>query len=118
APAIRAMLILLWLASAWLGFVHGGEATRDLVASLGLPAAAADPLRIGASLADIAVAALVLSDRKARWSTIVQIGLIAGYTVVIGLALPHLWLDPLGPLIKNLPLLLLVAVHGVVGDKR
>lgn len=118
APAIRAMLILLWLASAWLGFVHGGEATRDLVASLGLTAAAADPLRIGASLADIAVAALVLSDRKARWSTIVQIGFIAGYTVVIGLALPHLWFDPLGPLIKNLPILLLVAVHGVVGDKR
>lgn len=118
APAIRAVLALLWLASAWLGLAHGGEAARALAASLGLPAGLADPLRIGASLADIAVAALVLLDRKARWSTVVQIGLILGYTIVIGLALPRLWLDPLGPLLKNLPILLLVAVHGAIGDKR
>lgn len=118
APAIRAMLIFLWLASAWLGFFHGDEATRQLVAQIGWPASLADPLRIGASLADVGVALLLAMDRRARWSTIVQLALIGGYTVVLGLAQPELWLDPLGPLLKNLPILLLVAVHGAVGDKR
>ena len=43
---------------------------------------------------------------------------VAGYTLVIGIALPQLWLDPLGPLIKNIPILLLIAVHGVIGNNR
>lgn len=118
APAIQAVLVMLWLASAWLGFAHGDEATRQLVSSLGLPADLADPLRIGSSALDIAVAGLVLFDRKARWSTMVQLAVVAGYTLVIGLALPGLWSDPLGPLLKNLPIMLLVLVYGAIGDKR
>jgi uncharacterized protein YbjT (DUF2867 family) len=118
APAIRAVLILLWLASAWLSLFHGSEATRALVAALGLPEGFGGPLRIGACLADVAIAALLLFDRRARWSTAVQLAAVAGYTLVIGIALPSLWLDPLGPLLKNLPILLLIAVHGAIGDKR
>lgn len=118
APAIKAMLVLLWLASAWLGLSHGSEATQSVVAGLGLPTAWADPLRIGGSLLDLAVALMVLFDKNARWSSLAQFSVVIGYTVVIGTALPGLWLDPLGPLLKNFPILLLVVVHGVIGDKR
>jgi uncharacterized protein YbjT (DUF2867 family) len=118
APAIKTVLLLLWLASAWLGLFHGGEATRQLVEAVGLPRGWAEPLRIGSSLADVAVAALLILDRRGRWSTGVQFALVLGYTVIIGAALPQLWLDPLGPLLKNLPILLLIAVHGVIGAKR
>ena len=118
APAIRLALVLLWLVSAGLGLVHGEAGARDVVAALGLPSGLADPLRVGASLVDVAIALWLLFARSARWTTIVQLGVILGYTVVLGVALPRLWLDPLGPLLKNLPILLLVAVHGAIGDKR
>lgn len=118
APAVKAMLVFLWLASAWLGLFHGSEATRSVVAGLGLPQMWADPLRISGSLLDLAVALLVLFDKNARWSSLAQFFVVIGYTVVIGTALPSVWLDPLGPLLKNFPILLLVAVHGVIGDKR
>lgn len=118
APALKAVLVFLWLASAWLGLFHGSETTRSVVAGLGLPQVWADPLRIGGSLLDLAVALLVLFDRNARWSTLAQLSVVIGYTVVIGIALPGLWLDPLGALLKNFPILLLIAVHGVIGDKR
>ncbi|GGF64037.1 nucleoside-diphosphate sugar epimerase [Azorhizobium oxalatiphilum] len=118
APAIKAILLLLWLASAWLGFAHGVEKTAELVRALGLPEGWAGPLRIGSSVMDLVIAALLLWDRRARWSTAVQCLVVLGYSLVIGFALPQLWLDPLGPLLKNLPILLLICVHGAIGDRR
>lgn len=118
APAVRAVLVALWLASALLGLWQGEGQTRAVVAALGLPAALAAPLQVGSSLLDLALAVLVARDGKARTATLAQLAVVAGYTVVIGLALPGLWLDPLGPLLKNLPILALIAVHGVIGDSR
>lgn len=118
APALKAVLIFMWLASAWLGLVHGAAQTEALVRSLGLPEDVADPLRIGSSALDIAIAGLLLFGRSAARSALVQLVVVFGYTVVIGCALPQLWLDPLGPLLKNLPILLVIAVYGVIGDKR
>lgn len=51
-------------------------------------------------------------------AAVVQLAVVAGYTVVIGTALPALWLDPLGPLLKNLPIMVAIAIYGVIGNKR
>jgi uncharacterized protein YbjT (DUF2867 family) len=118
SPAIRCVLALLWLVSAWLGLAHGAAQTHDVVHALGLPSGFEDLLRIGASLTDAGLAALVLFDRKGRSATIAQLAVIGGYTAVIGWALPGLWLDPLGPLLKNVPILALVLVHGAIADSR
>lgn len=118
AAAVRAVLVILWLASALLGALYGAAPTAQLVTALGWPVALADPLRIATSLLDVAVAALVLVDGRARLASMAQIAVIAGYSLVIGFALPVLWLDPLGPLLKNLPILVLVLVHGAIGDRR
>ena len=118
APALRWILVALWLASALLGLFMGGERTAELVAALGLPATWGDLLRVGASLMDVAMAALVLLDRTARWSTIAQCLVVVGYTLVIGWALPDLWADPLGPLLKNIPIFALILVHGAIADRR
>lgn len=118
APALRLGLAAMWLASAWLGLFHGAGRTSELIASLGLPPGLADPLRVGSSLLDIAIATLVLLDRTAARATVVQLLVVVGYTAVIGWALPALWLDPLGPLLKNLPILLAIAAYGAIGDRR
>lgn len=118
APALRTVLVLMWLASAWLGLMHGAAQTAALVDSIGLPQSWSDPLRIGGSLLDVAVALHLLFGRSARRSAQVQLAVVLGYTIIIGFALPHLWLDPLGPLLKNLPILVAIAIYGVIGDKR
>jgi hypothetical protein len=106
------------LASAWLGLFHGTAQTAALMHSLGLSSDWGEPLRIGGSILDLGIAALLLADRTARWSTPVQLIAVLAYTVVIGIALPRLFLDPLGPLMKNLPILLAIAASGAIGDKR
>ena len=118
APALKGVLVLMWLVSAWLGLFHGAAQAAALVHSLGLSPDWGEPLRIGGSILDLAIAALLLTDRTARWSTPVQLIVVLGYTLIIGIALPELLLDPLGPLLKNLPIMLAIAVHGVIGDKR
>ena len=118
APLLKAVLVFMWLASAWLGLYHGTAQSEALVQNLGLPPSLADPLRVGGSLLDMAIAALLILDRQARWSTIVQLIVVMGYSVVITIAQPQLWLDPFGPLLKNLPILVAIAVHGAIGDKR
>lgn len=118
APVLKAVLVFMWLASAWLGLVVGEAQTNVLVDSLGLPQGLADPLRIASSALDIMIAGLLLFDHSAARAALVQLAVVLGYTLVIGFALPQLWLDPLGPLLKNLPVMLAIAIYGVVGDKR
>lgn len=118
APALQTVLVLMWLASAWLGMTHGATQTKALVDSIGLPPGWADPLRIGSSMLDLAIAAHLLLGRSAMRTALVQLAVVFGYTVVIGFALPQLWLDPLGSLLKNLPIMAAIAVYGVIGDKR
>ena len=118
APTIRATLALLWLASAVLGLFAGDAMTARFVSALGWSDGLADPLRVGSSLLDLVIAGLVLADSKACLSTPAQLVMILGYSIVLGIALPDLWLDPLGPLLKNLPILMLVLAHGAIADNR
>lgn len=117
-PVVTGTLAMLWVASALLGLFCGESQTLSLLRAIGLPAGLDVPLRIGSSGLDLFVAALVLADRRAHWSTLVQIAVVLVYTVVIGAALPYLWLDPLGPLLKNLPVLALALVHGAIRERR
>lgn len=116
APAIRWGLALLWLASALLGLFAARAQTLEVLAAIGAPGALAFPLQLGTALLDFGIAALVL--RGARIATMAQLAVVLGYTLALTLALPALWTDPLGPLLKNLPILLLILVHGAIGDRR
>lgn len=118
APAIRWGLALLWLVSALLGLFSARAQTLEVLAAIGAPEAAALPLRIGTALLDLGIAALVVGDSRARLATVAQLVTVAGYTLALTLALPALWADPLGPLLKNLPILLLILVHGAIADRR
>lgn len=118
APAIRWGLALLWLASALLGLFAARPQTLEVLAAIGAPEALAFPLQFGTALLDLGVAALVIRDSRARVATVAQLVVVAGYTLALTIALPSLWTDPLGPLLKNLPILLLILVHGAIGDRR
>jgi len=117
-PALQSALVLMWLASACLGLAHGAEQTAAFIDRAGLPRTWADPLRIGSSLLDLAVAAHLLFGRSAARSALVQLAVVTGYTAVLTFALPQLWLDPLGALLKNLPIMVAIAIYGAIGDKR
>jgi hypothetical protein len=59
----------------------------------------------GSALLDIAlgIATIVLSRRRLLW--LAQIGVVVVYTVIISVRLPVFWLEPFGPVLKNVPLI-------------
>lgn len=118
APAVRWVLALLWFASALVGFLFGAEWTRRFGEAAGLPLHLAELARLATSAVDVGIGLLVLLDRRGRWATIVQLAVVLGYTLTLGWVLPQLWADPLGALLKNLPILALILVHGAIADSR
>lgn len=115
APFLKFVLATLWIISAIVGFFTGEELARTALAAAGLGAEWAMPVVAATCLIDLAIAILVLRGRRA---TLVQLAVIAGYTIAFTAALPSLWLDPLGPLLKNLPIIAAVLCYGAVSEPR
>lgn len=110
-PAMRLALLAMWITTAWVSLVaYPREDSLALLARTGLHGAWAVAALWGAALLDLA---LGLGLLVARWRPRVyaaQAALIAAYTVIISLALPEQWAHPYGPVLKNLPLLAMVAL--------
>ncbi len=106
-PLARLALALLWLISGLLGLVFVDPRVPTWLARLGLDPAAADGVRIAAALCDLAFAGLSLMwPRRILW--LMQLLLIAAYTPLASVAAPEEWLHPFGPLLKNLPIAVLL----------
>ena len=112
-PLLRGALAALWIVtgvvSLWVCPVSESYA---LLQRAGVPAAWQPLVLHGAALLDLMLGLLTLRPlRRQRWLWVAQMGLIVGYTAIISARLPEYWLDPFGPITKNLPLLaLLVAL--------
>jgi uncharacterized protein YbjT (DUF2867 family) len=115
APVLKFALAAMWLFSGFIGFFTGLPLAQEVLATLGLPSGLAMPVVVLTCLIDLVISFLVLSGRKA---TAAQLIVIAGYTLVLTFALPALWLDPLGPLLKNIPIVAAVLCHGVLREQR
>lgn len=117
-PLLRTILILLWLGSALAG-VLAPVASYAMVdaafSSLGLPSR---PLALGFSGVDLLIAAALLARWRPRWMAAIQMAVVAGYTILLTVLAPALWLEPFGALLKNLPILALIGVWLVLEEER
>ncbi len=85
-------------------------------ALLGVPAGFSGALGIAASLLDLAIAAR--ERRRAAHAPARSSTVVLGYTIALSVAAPALWLDPFGPLLKNLPILAAILAWMAMGDGR
>ena len=116
APALRWMIVLVWVVSGIAGLVASDDELRALAG----PSALSDalPLARAAGVVDLALAALLAIGWKSRWILGLMFASVLAYTLVFGIALPALWLEPLGGLAKNLLVLPALAVAWVLADRR
>ena len=101
---------ILWL---WSGLQPGLTAPQEslsLLAEVGFQTAFQWPLLLASSLLDIVFGLLCFSRARrlpVLWA--VQAATVAAYSLIIAFALPQMWLHPFAPLVKNLPILALLA---------
>lgn len=109
-PLLRWSVALVWIGSGVvsLGLYPVAESLA-LLARVGFSSVF---VLYGAALLDIAIGVAILAFTRRKWLWRLQMALIAGYSVIIALWLPELWLHPFGPLLKNLPMLAaILALH-------
>ena len=106
--AMVASLVVLWLYSGLQPILTVPQQSLQLLAQVGIAPAWQWPTLLAASLCDVGLA-LWIVWRPSRWLWWGQCALVAFYSVVIALWLPENWLHPFGPLIKNLPIMAMMA---------
>lgn len=117
-PLLRATLVLLWLGSAIVGMlapVASYAAVDAALTAVGLPVR---PLALAFSFVDLLIAAALLVRWRPRLTVVVQLAVVAGYTILLGALVPELWLDPFGALLKNLPIFAAIVALAVLEQER
>ncbi len=109
-PFLRLTLAFLWIFTAALSFgLYPVQESLRLLAPFEFSTHTAYAALYAGAVFDLLCGLLTLCyPRRALW--VVQIALIAVYTVLISFWLPHWWLHPFGPVTKNLPILALLVL--------
>ena len=117
-PALRLTLAFLWLASGAIGLSLPAADFLPLIPTGALPDTALVAMARLGGAADIAIGLALLRAWRLGLMVWLQAAMIAGYTLAFSLLAPVLWLLPLGGLLKNIPLLVLIAMHGILESER
>jgi uncharacterized protein YbjT (DUF2867 family) len=116
-PLIRIALVLLWLVSGLAGLM-ASPVTIYAALPLGLGEGLATMLGRAASIVDLLIAALLIWNRAPRLAFAVQMLVVTGYTIALTLLTPALWLGLFGPLLKNIPTMVLIIVDRILAEER
>lgn len=68
-------------------------------------------------MCDVGIGLGVIFDRP-RFLGALQLVLVTGYTLAFTVMTPALWLEPTGPLLKNLPILAAIAVWTALRNEK
>ena len=105
---MRYTLAIVWLVTGVLSLgIFPQRESLSLLESVGLHGTIALPVLYGSASLDIVLGILTLI-RPVPMLWRAQAALVIAYSIIIAIFLPVYWLHPFGPLLKNLPILLLL----------
>ena len=116
-PIVVSTLVVFWSLSGVIGFIRVNEAAAVLTGA-GWPHALAVASVLFWAVIDIAIAAGFAFRPYAKLTCWFAIAVSLFYLGASTLVVPHLWLDPLGPLIKVLPGMALALVARIALETR
>lgn len=114
-PITNLSLVFLWYLSGLSGLFNFVE-TITFLQGLGLPLVVTNVITLGFSFLDIMIATFLVLGKGKTWLGWLQFSIVAIYTVGLSLAFPYLVFDPLGRLIKNIPILALIGVWSALRE--
>jgi uncharacterized protein YbjT (DUF2867 family) len=110
-PMLRLSVAAVWIVTGIVSFgLYPVEDSYALLARVGITGALAPVALYGAAVLDLALGSATLTMRRRRALWLLQMAVIAGYTLLITVFLPEFWLHPYGPLLKNVPMLAMLGL--------
>ncbi|MBE1160161.1 SDR family oxidoreductase [Dyella acidiphila] len=117
-PVLRISVALLWIISGVVGWTVSAQIVEQSAPVDALPASAVLALARCTASADVLLGVLCLLRWRPRVVLSLMLLMLAGYTIGIGTLWPMHWLDPLGGLLKNLPLLVVLPLLIATDERR
>ena len=113
----RAALAIIWLTTGVLSLgIFPRQDSLALLEQVGLQGAMGLVALYGAAGLNILLGILTLTHpSRVLWQ--IQAALVVTYSVIIAFCLPQYWLHPFGPVLNNLPILLLLWLLHQHGEK-
>lgn len=118
APFITAVLSLVWIVSGLLGLAFGTPLTQEVLSTFRIGSVSPTIVTWGSSGWDILLGVLLLTPLRTGVLASLQVLTVFAYTAVLSFSLPLLWLDPFGPLLKNVPVIVLIGVWAALRSRR
>jgi uncharacterized protein YbjT (DUF2867 family) len=114
-PAMLLTLAIFWLASGVITLFQLDRASA-LLPDVGRPLSLA--LAGGGAVLDIAIGAMLLVRRTARFAAVASVAVAAAYLIAGTLLAPQIWSDPLGAYVKVFPAIALGFAVALLLEKR
>lgn len=115
-PVLVQTLAGFWLASGLIGFWRADYAARVLDGVV-MPSAAMT-LVLGGGVLDVVIGVGLLVRKVTRSAALVSIAVSLAYLASGTVLTPHLWADPLGPLVKIFPAMALALAVAALAEER
>jgi hypothetical protein len=115
-PFLRCSLALFWLASAVTGLLDVRGWGVLLVNQFPIGMGAALVILGAACVLNAVIALLVYRGWRPRRLAAIQFFVVVAYTAIATILFPSLWMEPLGPLLKNIPILAAILAWGAMEE--
>jgi hypothetical protein len=109
---------LFWLASGLISFGPGWNLGMTLMREGGVEDPIASLTILAGASADILIGLAVLYRPTSRYGLYAAILISIGYAIIGSILAPRLWREPLGPLLKILPIIVLNLIALAIREDR
>jgi hypothetical protein len=117
-PLIFGVFALFWIVTGLISVGPGRERGIQLVMEGGTSEAVALLATLSGGMADIAIGIAIAVRRTARLGLFAALGISIVYLILGTILVPHLWIDPLGPMFKIAPVMVFNLVALAILDDR
>lgn len=117
-PLLRWALSAMWIVSGIVGAARPIAESARVLQSIGLPGYTPPIIVWGSCLLDVMIGTALILRWRPIALAVAQTIIIFAYTIGLTLAEPSLWLDPFGPLLKNIPVLVAVMALAAIENDR
>jgi len=117
-PLIIGVSALFWMGTAFVSLGPGWENGINLMISGGASRSLAALAVLAGGLADLVIGAAMLYRRTARLAFYGAVAISLTYAIIGSIIVPWLWAEPLGPLLKIWPLIVLNLVALAILEDR
>jgi hypothetical protein len=117
-PVIFVVLSLFWVSTAFVSLGPGWDYGVGLMREGGAEGVGASLTVIAGAFSDLAIGLAIAYRPTTRYGLYAAIAISVIYAIIGTILVPHLWADPLGPMLKIWPIIVLhLAALAVVDDR-